>query len=390
MLFGTFKNPTTIYFGDNHLDSLGSFIKDYGSKVLIIHGGRSYEKLGLNEKIPEILKKSTIEFFSIGGVQPNPSSDLVYEGIELCKKEKIDFILAVGGGSVIDTAKAVGIGSLYHGDFFDFFEKKLSPHEMLPIGVVLTIFGAGSESSDGAVITKDKRKYTCGSPFMYPQFAILNPNYMHTVPKYLLSCGIVDAVSHVLERYFSATDYAETSTELCEALVRSIIHNADNFSKDPKNFKILADLMWAAKLAHDNTVGFGRKHDWASHTIANELGARYGVQHGALLAVIFPAWMEFMAPEYPHVFRRFATNIFGIKPSEGVGDLDISFQGIKAYKKFIEKQGLVLKLSELGIIGNEHFLEIAESCSKTTASGTIGNLKRLTKDETVKILDLCV
>lgn len=387
MLDGIYKNPTTIIFGRNSLSSLvGELKKEFVKKILIVHGSSSFAKLGIEEIIKETLSGADINYLFLGGVKTNPEANLVYEGIKLCKENNIDFLLAVGGGSVIDTVKAISSGVRYEGDFFDFFEKKIPPpKEIIKFGVILTITGAGSESSDGAVITKEGKKYTCGGPNMYPTFSILNPELTYSVNNYLTSCGNVDAISHVLERYFTDEKYVEVSSGLCESLIKTIINYSIQVRKYPREYGVRAELMWAAKLAHDNTIGFGRKHDWATHTIANEIGARTGAQHGAILAVIFPAWMKFMQPRRPHLFAQFARNIFGINDDN---EINLGILGIKAYQNFLDSLDMPKTLSEIGISNESSYVSIAESCSKTTVSGTIGNLIRLDVNDIIKILKL--
>jgi alcohol dehydrogenase YqhD (iron-dependent ADH family) len=240
MLSGVFRNPTTIIFGNNSLSFLGNEIHSYTKKVLVVYGSSSFFKLGLDKQITNQLNEVGLGPIFLGGVKPNPDSNLVYDGIEICRKENVDFILAVGGGSVIDTVKAIAIGVKYEGDFFDYFEKKLLPNKIIKFGVILTIAGAGSESSDGAVITKNGKKYTCGSPLMYPTFSILNPELTYSVNDFLTSCGNVDAISHILERYFTDETNVEVSSGLCESLIKTLILYSSAVRKNPKNYGIRA------------------------------------------------------------------------------------------------------------------------------------------------------
>jgi alcohol dehydrogenase YqhD (iron-dependent ADH family) len=387
MLNGIFRNPTTIIFGNNSLSFLGNELSRYAKKVLVVYGSTSFIKLGLDKQIANQLNEFGIGYKFLGGVKPNPDSNLVYNGIEICRKESIDFILAVGGGSVIDTVKAIAIGINHNGDFFDFFEKKILPEKVTKFGVILTITGAGSESSDGAVITKNGKKYTCGSPLMYPTFSILNPELTYSVNDFLTSCGNVDAISHILERYFTDEVNVEISSGLCESLIKTLILHSTSVRKNPQNYGIRAELMWAAKLAHDNTIGFGRKHDWATHTIANEIGARTGFQHGAILAVVFPSWMRHVQSKRPQLFARFANNIFNINSDVNADNLGLI--GIKSYRTFLDSLNMPKKLSEIGVNSRNDFNSIAEACCKTTLSGTIGNLVRLNKEDIISILENC-
>ena len=384
MLDGIFRNPTEIIFGKSALDNLGAKARQTGNRALVVHGEKSYTNSGLDERIRAQLQQSEVKFVDLVSVQPNPRADLVYRGLELAHKHDIDFILAVGGGSVIDTAKAIGIGMHYDGDFFDLFLGKAIPTRMTSVGVVLTIFGSGSESSDGAVIDKKGRKYPCGGSMMYPCFAILDPIITESVPALLLASGIYDSICHILERYFTPTPYVETSDELCFALLKVLVGLGPQLLRDPENYEIRANVMWASKLAHDGTVGFGRKHDWATHTIAHEIGARTNKPHGAVLAVLFPAWMKFMKDQKPGTLGKLGTGVFSSQKAYTLNAQDT----ICRMEELVISLGLPTRLNELGIDNDKIFSSIAECCSQTTKSGTIGNLKRLNKDDIVKILEL--
>lgn len=388
MLDGVYRNPTTIIFGKDSETQVGEEVMKFGKKVLLHYGNESFNKFGLGAKIKTSLADSDISFIELGGVTADPNADLVYAGIELCRIENIDFILAVGGASVIDSAKAIAIGVPYEGDFFDFFENISLPRKMLNIGVVLTISGAGSESSNAAVITKSNKKYSCGSPVMFPLFAIMNPELTYTVPEKLTACGVVDSISHVLERYFSNTSDVDTSDRICESLIKTLMKLGRNVMKTPLDYGIRAELMWAAKLAHDNTAGFGRKQDWATHTIAHEIGARYDQPHGSILAVVFPAWMKFMSQKNELIFKQFSQRVFDIE-SETMNIPEPIISGIEAYEDFLLEMGMPTSLHMLGVMDKSEFTAIAQACSKTTQSGTIGNLTRLNEEDIIEILTLC-
>jgi alcohol dehydrogenase YqhD (iron-dependent ADH family) len=386
VLDGIFRNPTTIYFGKGSTRSALDELPAAGSRVLVVHGKQAVERFGLLDLVRDRFAARDIAYLTLDGIQPNPTAERVYAGIELCRQHGIDFVLAIGGGSVIDTAKSIAAGALYEGDFFDFYLRKAVPIRMLPLGTIVTIAGAGSESSDGAVITKDGFKYACGSPAMYPQFSVLDPTYTTSVPKFLTACGVVDAISHVLERYFTKTMAVLTSTELSEGLIRALMSNGEALLADLDNYDLRADVMWAAKLAHDNTVGFGRKHDWGSHTIVHELGARYDKAHGALLAVVFPAWMTFMRRKHPDVFARFGAGVFGLRGDDAVA---LGAEAITAYREFLARMGMPRTLGDcLGTDVRADFEAIAKACGATTMSGTIGNFERLNTEDIVEILNL--
>ncbi len=390
MLGGIYRNPTTVIFGRDCESMVGAEIKKYSERVLLHFGTQSFKKYGLYEKVSESLHTSGIEFLELGGVKSNPETDLVYEGINICREEKIDFILAVGGGSVIDSAKAIAIGVPYDGDFFSFFEKKAIPKAGLNVGIILTIPGAGSESSNGAVIThtKKRKKYDCVSPVMYPVFAFFNPELTFSVPKFYALCGIVDAMSHVLERYFSNTSYVDCTDRICEALIKTLIKYALLVQKDPDNYDIRAEIMWACKLAHDNTAGFGRQQDWASHKISHEIGARYDVAHGAVLAVILPVWMKYVYKNNERIFLQFAQRVFDMKTNSVKNDQTILL-AVDKYQQLLKAMGMPSTLRELGIANSKEFEDIAECCVATMPSRTIGNLFRLSKANIEEILHLC-
>jgi alcohol dehydrogenase len=389
MLNGIYRNPTIIFFGKSVDLAVGEEVKKYSKKILLHFGGESFKKYGLYGKVTNSLKSSGIEFIELGGVKPNPQADLVYEGINICRKENIDFVLAVGGGSVIDSAKAIGIGVPFDGDFFDFFEKKQVPQKSIKVGVILTLPGSGSESSDGAVITHEqlKKKYDCGSPIMYPVFSMLNPENTYTVPKHYTSCGIVDAISHILERYFTNTSHVDCTDRICEGLIKTLMKYAILVDKEPDNYDVRAEIMWACKLAHDNTAGFGRKQDWACHKISHEIGARYNVAHGAILAVIFPAWMKHVYKTNENIYLQFANRVFDIETSSMENSQAILL-AINKFQEFLKTIGMPSTLRDIGL-NKAEFPGIAQCCVAIMPSGTIGNFVRLPAQDIETILNLC-
>jgi alcohol dehydrogenase len=391
MLNGIYRNPTTILFGKGVESNVGDETAKHSKKILLHFGSKSFKRHGLYEKVTDSLKSFGVEFIELGGVQSNPEAELVYEGIRICRNEKIDFILAVGGGSVIDSAKAIGIGVPYDGDFFDYFGKKQSPQKSIKVGVILTIPGSGSESNDSAVITngQPRRKYDCSSPVMYPLFAMLNPETTFTVPRYQTSCGIVDAITHVLERYFSNTLYVDCTDRICEGLIRTLMKYAVLVQDEPSNYDIRAEIMWASKLAHDNTAGFGRKQDWACHKISHEIGARYDVVHGAVLSVLFPAWMKYVYKMNESVFLKFAYRIFDIEKNS-MGNSQAILLAISNFRKFLKTIGMPLSLREMGCNDGREFKDIAQCCVAAMPSGTIGNYARLSAYDIEEILKSCL
>jgi alcohol dehydrogenase len=387
MLNGIYRNPTTIYFGKGAELSVGEEVKKYANRIFLHYGGQSFKKFGLYERIIDSLKASGIEYVELGGVKANPQAGLVYEGIDICRKEKLGFILAVGGGSVIDSAKAIGVGVLYDGDFFDFFERKALPQKSLKVGTVLTIPGSGSESGEGAVITHEKlgKKYDCGSPVMYPVFSILNPENTFTVPPYYTACGITDAIAHVLERYFSNTPFVDCTDRICEGLIKTLMKYAVLVDKEPANYEVRAEIMWACKLAHDNTAGFGRKHDWACHKISHEIGARHDIAHGAILAVIFPAWMRYVYRKDERIFLQFADRVMDVDAG-AMASAPVILKAIDEFQRFLKMIGMPSTLGEIGLHEKAELTDIAAKCAALMPSGTIGNFARLTSDDIEKIL----
>ena len=347
-----FVVPTKYIYGQGTSSKCGEIVKGYGYKnVLVVYGSEHAKKSGLLDRIEEQLKTNSIDYSLLGGVLPNPRADLVYKGIDIGREKKIDFILAVGGGSVIDTAKAIALGIPDDGDFFDFFTKKRKPHTALKVGCVLTIPAAGSESSLSTVIEKeiDGRvvKNGCGSPLNRPLFAVLDPELTYSVSKYQTACGITDMIAHILERYFTNSKGVTVTDYMCEGLLKSIIENAPIAINDPKNYDARSNIMWAGSLAHNNICGVDRVQDWASHHIEHQLSALYDVAHGAGLAVIFPAWMDYVYKHDVMRFAQFAVRVFGISmdfddPSSTARD------GIKAFRKFLHSIGMPLSFEEIG------------------------------------------
>ncbi|MBR6983792.1 MAG: iron-containing alcohol dehydrogenase, partial [Ruminococcus sp.] len=300
-----FWSPTEFVFGKGTENEAGKYVKKHGgTKVLLHYGGGSAIKSGLIDRVRKSLSDNGIEYVELGGVKPNPRDTLVYEGIDLCREEKVDFILSVGGGSVIDSSKAIAMGVPYDGDFWDFYTGK-SPEAALPVATILTIAAAGSEGSGDSVITKEAGglKRGAGSDLIRPRFSIMNPELTCTLPPYQTACGATDIMAHVFERYFTNTEEVEITDRLCEAVLMTMIKETPRVIADPSNYQARANIMWAGTVAHTNIVGVGRQQDWNSHGIEHELSALYDCAHGAGLAVIMPAWMEFV---YKHNVMRFA------------------------------------------------------------------------------------
>lgn len=348
-----FFSPTYFCFGRNRETDTGKMVRKFGgSRVLVMYGGNTAVKSGLLGRVEASLKAKELRYFVMGGVRPNPESDLVYKAISTCKQENIDFILGVGGGSVLDSAKAVAVGALYPGDFWDFFDYAVRRPitEALPVGAVLTLAATGSEGSTDAVITRvdGKQKRTISSDLIRPKFSVLNPELTQTVPPYQTACGITDIMSHVFERYFTNTEHVELSDRMCEAVLCTMIEQAKIVMANPNDYAARANIMWAATIAHNNILGADREQDWGSHLIEHELSAMYGCAHGAGLAVVMPAWMKYVMNHDEERFAQLAVRVWGCND----GDTHhLALQGIRCYETFLRSVGMPTHLSELG--GNE-------------------------------------
>lgn len=344
-----FYSPTEFVFGKGRENDAGKYVKKYGGKKVLIHfGGQSAQKSGLLDRVKASLENEGIPYKELGGVKPNPRDSLVYKGIELCRNEDIDFILAVGGGSVIDSAKAIAMGVVYDGDFWDFYSGK-QPEKALPVATVLTIAAAGSEGSGDSVITKEDGmlKRGAGSDVLRPRFSIMDPELTQTLPAYQTACGATDIMAHVFERYFTNTTEVEITDRLCEAVLLTMVKETPRVIADPNNYEARANIMWAGTVAHTNIVGVGREQDWNSHGIEHELSALYDCAHGAGLAVIMPAWMEFV---YKHNVMRFcqmATRVFGCR-MDFENPESTALAGIKAFRSFLHSIGMPINFDELG------------------------------------------
>ena len=345
-----FHSPTEFVFGKGRENGCGIYVKKYGGhKVLVHFGSGSVVRSGLLDRIKASLEKEGIPYVLLGGVQPNPRDTKVYEGIELCRKEGVDLILAVGGGSVIDSAKAIAIGVPYKGDFWDFYSGKAVPEAALPVGTVLTIAAAGSEGSGDSVITKEDGmwKRGTGSTLLRPKFSIMNPELTCTLPAYQTACGATDIMAHVFERYFTNTPEVEITDRLCEAVLLTMVKETPRVIKDPNNYDARANIMWAGTVAHTNICGVGREQDWNSHGIEHELSGLYDCAHGAGLAVVMPSWMEYVMKHDVNRFANMAVRVFGVAMDENNPE-NTALEGIKAFRRFLHDIGMPINFTELG------------------------------------------
>jgi hypothetical protein len=381
-----FQNPTKIVFGRGVEKETGSETAAFGRKVLLHSGSGSVKKSGLYDRICQSLKAAGVSWIDLPGVVPNPRLSLVRKGIELCRKEKIDFILAVGGGSVIDSAKAIGIGVPHQGDVWDFYATRDLPvKQMLPLGVVLTIPAAGSEASNGSVITKDEGmvKRDAGGECMRPKFAIMNPEFTCTLPPYQTACGAADIMAHVMERYFTRTGGVDFTDRLCEATLKTMIRNVPIALESPTDYEARAEIMWASTVAHNDLLGTGRVSDWASHLIEHELSGEYDVAHGAGLAVIFPAWMRHVMSTDVRRFAQFAHRVWDVEYDFAAPERTAR-EGIRRLTAFFKSLGLPTTLKELGVTDDR-----SDRMSKSAVDrGLLGNFVKMDAAAVKKVYEL--
>ncbi|MGI6201008.1 MAG: iron-containing alcohol dehydrogenase [Christensenellales bacterium] len=380
-----FAMPTQILFGRDTEAQVGRQVRDRGGHTVLLHyGGGSVQRSGLYDRVTASLEAAGLQVVPLGGVQPNPRLTLVREGIDLCRRRGVDFLLAVGGGSVIDSAKAIAVGAPDKGNVWDFYIGLRQPTARLPLGVVLTIPAAGSEASNSSVITNEQGwlKRGLGSEVIRPDFAILNPVLTYTLPAYQTACGAADIMAHVMERYFTNEPHVDLTDRLCEAVLTSMIHNVPLALAHPEDYDARAEIMWAATLAHNDLLSCGRVGDWASHQIEHELSALYDVAHGAGLAVVFPAWMRYVYRHNVALFAKFASRVFGV-PYDFDNPERTALAGIDALRSFFAAIGLPVTLSELGV-GDDRLREMAQKVKKGP-DGYTGQFVKLTSQDVYQI-----
>lgn len=383
-----FYSPTFFVFGKDREMEAGKYVNRFGgTRVLIHYGSGSVVKSGLLDRVKKSLSEYKIEFSELGGVVPNPRSGLVYRGIEICKSLKVDFILAVGGGSVIDSAKAIALGALYEGDFWDFYTGK-KPEKALPVATVLTLTAAGSEGSTGSVITHENGmlKRAANSDLLRPVFSILNPELTCSLPAYQTACGATDMMAHVMERYFTNTKDVEITDRLCEAVLLTVINETPKALRNPDDYQARANLMWAGMVAHNDICGVGREQDWATHGMEHELSALYDVAHGAGLAVMFPAWMKYVMHNDIMRFAQFAVRVWGCE-MDFQNPENTARKGIECYEQFMTSIGMPVRFSQLGAKAED-----IPDMVKTIGLGenTMGSFIKLTQDDVRKIYELAL
>jgi len=391
MLNFDFYSPTRIVFGKDTESQIGELLKPYATKVMLHYGGGSIKKSGLYERVVDSLKKSGISITELGGVKPNPRLSLVHEGIKMCKEKDVELILAVGGGSTIDSAKAIAMGVYYDGDVWEIYEKGIALEKALPVATILTIPAAGSESSSDTVLSDEEKelKFGYGHPLLRPVVSIINPELFFTLPKEQLGYGVADMISHVFERYFTNTKNVDYTDGLCEVTIKTLMKHALAAYKNPEDYNAWSELGFAGMVAHNSLVGMGREQDWACHMIEHELSAIYDVAHGAGLAVVTPSWMKYVYKENINMFVQFAVNVMGVEGSFRDPEAIVS-EGISRLEEFFNKIGLATTLAGIGI-GDDKLEEMAKKATHEAfgSERPLGGLKKLYWQDVLEIYKGC-
>ena len=384
-----FCNPTKIVFGKGTEAQVGQEAAAYSKKILLHFGGGSVKSSGLYDRVTASLKAAGVEWVELGGVKPNPRLSLVHEGVKLCKEHKLGLILAVGGGSVIDSAKAIAMGAVIDHDVWDFYMGKGAPVAALPVGTVLTLPAAGSEASTGTVITKEEGwlKRAVNSELIYPRFSILNPELAMTLPRFQVACGAMDISAHLMERYFTNVQNVAFTDRLIEATLKTIIRQAPLILKNPKDYDAWSEFMWAGTIAHNNLLNTGRVGDWASHDIEHEISGIYDVAHGAGLAVVFPAWMKHVLHHDLNRFVQWAVRVWNVE-MDVFNPEAVALEGIARMEAFFTALGVGTRMKDLGIT-DDRIDEMADKCTDGDTR-TVGNFVKLDRAAVAKILRLAV
>ena len=379
-----FYAPTEVVFGEQSEEQVAALVKKYGgTKVLVHYGGQSAVKSGLLDKICTLLREGGVEYVTLGGVVPTPRLSLAQQGIELCRKEGVDFLLAVGGGSVIDSAKCIGYGVPYEGNVWDFYLGKATPTQMLPVACVLTIPAAGSEMSESSVITNENGDVKLGysNNLSRPKFAIMNPRRTFTLPPYQTAAGVTDMMMHTMERYFTKDDDMDLTTDIAEAMLRSIKNAVFAVLKNPEDYRYRAQIMWGGSLMHNGLTGCGVADDWATHQLEHELSGMFDVTHGAGLAAIWPSWARYTMHENLRRFVRFAVNVMDV-PNDFTDPEGTALKGIEAMECFYHAIGMPINIKELigKDVTDEEIREMTRKCSRDYQR-TVGCLKVLKAED---------
>lgn len=382
-----FQNPAKIIFGRDALSHLGREASRYGRKALLVYGGGSVKRIGLYDQVLAALAGQSIAVWELGGIVPNPRLARVYEGIALCRRESIGLVLALGGGSAIDTAKGIVNGVPYEGDVWDFYMGRKVPTQSLPLGTILTLPAAGSEMSYSSVITNEdgmlKRGYN--SLTNVPTFSILNPEWSFSLPPYQTACGCVDIMAHMMERYFTRVPHVELTDRLITAGIQTILHNAPIVMAKPDDYDARAEVMWTGTLAHNTLLHTGRIGDWGSHKVEHELSASFDIAHGAGLAIVFPAWMKYAIQQYPQKLAQFAAEVFGV-PADAGDETQIALEGVRRLEAFYRSLGMPTTLRDAGL-ENADFAALATRALPTEDS-SVGEYIKLYRQDFINIYTL--
>lgn len=386
-----FEVSTKILFGKDQLDKLGKEVKKYGTKVLLVYGGGSVKRTGLYDKIVDILNRDEIEYIDMPGIEPNPRIDSVRKGVKLVKENNIDFVLAVGGGSVIDASKLIAAAAKTESDPWDIVIGKEKVKSALPIGSILTIAATGSEMDNGSVITniETKQKLGWGSPHVLPKFAIMNPEFTFTVPKYHTAAGTADIMSHTMENYFSVDESAYLQDRFAEGILKTLIKYGPVAYNDPENYEARANIMWANSWAINGLLDSGKSHGWSVHAMEHELSALYDITHGVGLAILTPKWLEFCLNENTEKrIAEFGYNVFGIQKTDSTR-LDAENAIDELYFFFKDEMHIPMSLKEVGI-DESHLREMADACIKNKGNKNINGFVELSADDIYEIYRACL
>ncbi|WP_341960668.1 iron-containing alcohol dehydrogenase [Planococcus maritimus] len=379
----SFYNPVKLIFGKGQLEALKNEVPNYGKKVLVVYGGGSIKKNGLYDEVMATLNEMGVEIHELSGVEPNPRLSTAKRGIEICKQENIDMLLAVGGGSVIDCTKLIAAGAKYDGDAWDFVTRKATPEEVLPFGTVLTLAATGSEMNAGSVITNEEteEKYGWGSPLTFPKFSILDPSYTISVPRNHTIYGVVDMMSHMFEQYYHNATNTPVQDQMIEGVLRAVIDTAPKLMEDLESYEHRETILFAGTMGLNNFLQMGYNGDWASHNIEHAVSAIYDIPHAGGLAILFPQWMRHNVPVNPSRFAQMATRVFGVDP-ENKSEEQIANEGIDRLVEFWTSIGAPSSLKDYDI-DNSRFSDIVD---KTLVYGEFGNFNKLNGEDVEKIL----
>ncbi len=378
----TFLNPTKLIFGKDQLEQLKTEIPLYGKKVLLVYGGGSIKKSGLYDKVINQLNEINAEVFELSGVEPNPRVSTVRKGVDICKKEGVEFLLAVGGGSVIDCTKLIAAASKYDGDAWDLVIKKAFAKDALPFGTVLTLAATGSEMNSGSVITnwETNEKYGWGNPLTFPKFSILDPVNTYTVPRNQTVYGIVDMMSHVFEHYFHLTENTEFQDRMCEGLLKTVMETAPKLLNDLENYEYRATILYCGTMALNGILNMGYRGDWATHNLEHAVSAVYDIPHGGGLAILFPNWMKHNLHVKPSRFKQLAVRVFDVNP-DGKTDEEVGLEGIEKLRDFWNSIGAPSRLADYDI--DDSKLDVM--ADRAMANGEFGTFTKLNREDVLSI-----